>query len=76
VSVGATFDAMVETEEAALLAEGMEVTDLDEARAQTLDVAWTEGVLALAAQQNQQAVSEMTEIGQKAGLLPAATQQP
>lgn len=73
ISVGATFDAMVATEEAALLAEGMQVTDLDDARTQTLVVAWTEGVLALAAQQNQQAVTEMTEIGRKAGLLPAAT---
>lgn len=74
LSVGATFDAMVKTEEAALLAEGMQVTEMDEARAQTLGVSWTEGVLALAGQQNQQAVSEMTGIGQKAGLLPAATQ--
>lgn len=73
ISVGATFDAMVRTEETSLLSEGMEVTDLDATRAQTLDVAWTEGVLALAAQQNQQAVPEMTGIGQKAGLLPAAT---
>lgn len=74
ISVGTTFDAMVKTEEAALLSEGMEVTDLDEARVQTLDVAWTKGVLALAEQQNQQAVSEVTEIGQKAGLLPATLQ--
>lgn len=74
ISVGATFDAMVKTEEAALLSEGMEVADLDEARVQTLDVAWTEGVLALAGQQNQKAVSEMTQIGQKAGLLSAAAQ--
>ena len=70
VSVGATFDAMVKTEEAALLAEGMKVTELDEGRAATLDVAWFEGVLALASRQNEKEVSEMTEIGRSAGLLP------
>ncbi|MBC7286388.1 TRAP transporter substrate-binding protein DctP [Hoeflea sp.] len=70
LSVGATFDAMVETEEAALLAEGMKVTELDEARVATLDVSWFEGVLALAGQQNPDEVSEMTEIGRSAGLLP------
>lgn len=70
LSVGAIFDAMVETEEAALLAEGMSVTELDAARAATLDLAWFEGVLALAGRQNPAEVSEMTEIGRKAGLVP------
>lgn len=69
-AVGAIFDAMVAAEEAALAGEGMEVTRLDEARAGTIAAAWSEGVLALAGQQNPDEVAEMTRIGRQAGLLP------
>lgn len=69
-SVGAIFDAMVAAEEAALVNEGMEVTRLDEARVATIATAWSEGVLALAAQQNPDEIARMTEIGRTAGLLP------
>jgi len=69
-SVGAIFDGMVATEEAALAGEGMKVTRLNEARVATLATAWSEGVLGLASQQNPGEVAEMTKIGRAAGLLP------
>lgn len=69
-AVGATFDAMVATEEAALAGEGMSVTRLDDARVATLASAWSEGVLGLAARQSPDEVAEMTKIGREAGLLP------
>lgn len=69
-SVAERFDAMVAEEMEALENEGMEVTMLPDDLRDKLAGAWFEGVMALAAKQNQEANDALRGIAEKADLTP------
>jgi TRAP-type C4-dicarboxylate transport system substrate-binding protein len=69
-SVAERFDAMVAEEMEALENEGMEITMLPDDLRDKLAGAWFEGVMALAAKQNQESIDALRGIAEKADLTP------